>query len=483
MLTPSSPCLASSLSTSSRGTVTAGPFSADSPQRTRQPQLCESHLERLLTTAHLISFYYIANLITSVRLTDWQPPVNHPPSERTRMAQSSSGIRDSSSQAQPNLNPSRTPSQAQPLFFLSAQNPLLASSGLTRISSCVEYDRLVGKIMRDNFWVLEGFTVGLNPGLLDFTKPYLKSKAPHIRAKKKLLQRVLDRMVDDEHLLLVCTDPKLYRPHPNRSTVDYLVMGDDPPWIPHFFNGSQAYPHIEEAMGSISLFFDSGLKSQPPSRVPTVGMSRASTFAISGFKVKTEELPSVEEYVDFVHAIVQSGSSRGSSGIIREEHFFPSVAALPVAEVRKRANLIMRLMGRMVEDGVLTRVSAEEGTYVLHRNCRPSDYRADRGLTDSSHWVWTFKKWAVLDPVAEKAVRNLDKFLNDLSPAERARVKIEHEDSPPPSRLEPRFQTKEEDDDVYIVKQEQTAPSITKSRAPRPGRPKHKRTDHHPASH
>lgn len=49
----------------------------------------------------------------------------------------------------------------------------------------------------------------------------------------------------------------MYRPHPNRSTIDYLVIGDDPPWIPHFFNGSLAYPHVEEAMNSINRFLDS----------------------------------------------------------------------------------------------------------------------------------------------------------------------------------------------------------------------------------
>ncbi len=31
--------------------------------------------------------------------------------------------------------------------------------------------------------------------------------------------------------------------------------------------------------------------------------------------------------------------------------------------------------------------------------------------------VWAFKSWAVLDKVAEKAVANLEKFLNDLTPA------------------------------------------------------------------
>lgn len=44
---------------------------------------------------------------------------------------------------------------------------------------------------------------------------------------------------------------------------------------------------------------------------------------------------------------------------------------------------------------------------------------ADRGLTDISHWVWAFKTWAVLDPVAEKAVMNLEKFLKDISPTGR----------------------------------------------------------------
>lgn len=65
----------------------------------------------------------------------------------------------------------------------------------------------------------------------------------------------------------------------------------------------------------------------------------------------------------------------------------------------------------------MVRVSAEDGSYVLHPDCRSADYVADRGLTDISHWLWTFKKWAVLDPVAEKAVKNLEKFLSDLSPA------------------------------------------------------------------
>ncbi|KAH6717072.1 hypothetical protein BKA61DRAFT_601012 [Leptodontidium sp. MPI-SDFR-AT-0119] len=291
------------------------------------------------------------------------------------------------------------------------------SSALTPTSNCVEYDRLVGKIMRDNFWDLDPFTVGLNPGLLNFEKPFIRSKAPHIKTKMRLLSRILARMVDDEHLLLVCTDPNMYRPHPNRSTIDYLVIGDDPPWIPHFFNGSLAYPHVEEAMNSINRFLDSEGASKPPTRVPTVGVSRASSFAIFGFK--TEELPSVEEYIDFVHAVVQSGSRAGSTGTIREDHFFPSMAVVPVAEARKRANLVMRLMGRMVEDDVLTRVSAEDGTYVLHPDCRPTDYMADRGLTDISHWVWAFKTWAVLDPVAEKAVMNLEKFLKDISPTGR----------------------------------------------------------------
>lgn len=128
--------------------------------------------------------------------------------------------------------------------------------------------------------------------------------------------------------------------------------------------------------------------------------------------MKNEELPSCEEYVDFVHAVVKSGIAAGSTGTIREDHFFPSMAVTPVPEVRKRAKLVMRLMARMAEDNVLVRVSAQEGTYVLHPECRPSDYAADRGLTDISHWVWTFKSWAVLDEVAEKAVGNLEKFLN-----------------------------------------------------------------------
>lgn len=271
----------------------------------------------------------------------------------------------------------------------------------------------------------------------------------------------------------------MYRPHPNRSTIDYLVIGDDPPWIPHFFNGSLAFPHVEEAMRSIERFLDSESGSQPPSRVPTVGVSRASSSAINRFK--TEELPSCEEYIDFVHAVVQSISSPESTGTIREDHFFPSMAVTPVAEVRKRANLVMRLMARMVEDDVLTRVSAEEGTYVLHPDCRPADYTADRGLTDISHWVWTFKTWAVLDQVAEKAVTNLEKFLKDLSPAERSRVKVERKDTPPPSKVESKF----EDDDVVIVKQEKAASSSIKARAPKlqskpqakPRRQKHKRTD------
>ena len=54
----------------------------------------------------------------------------------------------------------------------------------------------------------------------------------------------------------------MYRPHPNRSTIDYLVIGDDPPWIPHFFNGSLAFPHVEEAMRSIERFLDSESGSQ-----------------------------------------------------------------------------------------------------------------------------------------------------------------------------------------------------------------------------
>ena len=68
--------------------------------------------------------------------------------------------------------------------------------------------------------------------------------------------------MQDEHLLLVCTEPNMYRPHPNRSTIDYLVIGDDPPWIPHFFNGSLAFPHVEEAMRSIERFLDSESGSQ-----------------------------------------------------------------------------------------------------------------------------------------------------------------------------------------------------------------------------
>lgn len=57
----------------------------------------------------------------------------------------------------------------------------------------------------------------------------------------------------------------------------------------------------------------------------------------------------MEEYIDFVHAVVQSGSNPKSTGTIREDQFFPSMADIPVGEVRKRANLVMRLMGRMVE--------------------------------------------------------------------------------------------------------------------------------------
>ncbi|CZT00932.1 hypothetical protein WAI453_009431 [Rhynchosporium graminicola] len=393
------------------------------------------------------------------------------------MAQSSSGAPDSSSIS--NIAPS--PAASQPAAISNAQNQFLTSSALTRTSSCVEYDRLVGKIMRENFWNLEPFTVGLNPRLFDFHKEYIRSKAPHIKAKSRLLRRVLARMAEDEHLYLASSNPVLYITHPNRSTVDYLVMGDDPPWIAHFFNGSQAYPHIEEAMSRITHFLDSGRRFQPPTRLPTVGVSRASGFAIS--RLKTEELPSVEEYIDFVHFIVQSGSSPGSSGIIREDHFFPSLAVLPDAEVRKRANLIRRLTSRMVEDGVLSRVSAEDGTYVLHRDCRPSDYTEDRGLTDSSHWVWTFKKWAALDSVAEKAVENLDKFLMEISPAESAIVKIEpeNEDESPSSKLKPVSRIKQ-DDEVYIVKQELTAPSSIRSRAPKTARPKHKPNDHNVSS-
>ena len=50
--------------------------------------------------------------------------------------------------------------------------------------------------MRDNFWDLDPFTVGLNPGLLNFDKPFIRSKAPHIRGKMRLLERILGRMVE-----------------------------------------------------------------------------------------------------------------------------------------------------------------------------------------------------------------------------------------------------------------------------------------------
>ncbi len=129
---------------------------------------------------------------------------------------------------------------------------------------------------------------------------------------------------------------------------------------------------------------DEELISAAPTRVPTVGLSRASTFSIS--RMKNDEVPSSEEYVDFVHAVVRSGAAPNSMGMVREDQFFPSMAVTPVPEVRRRANLVMRLMARMVEDNVLERVSREEGTYVLHPECRPSDYMADRGLSDISHW-------------------------------------------------------------------------------------------------
>jgi hypothetical protein len=83
-------------------------------------------------------------------------------------------------------------------------------------------------------------------------------------------------------------------------------------------------------------------------------VSRASSFAINRFK--NEDLPSCEEYIDFVHAVVQSISRPDSTGTIREDHFFPSMAVTPVAEVRKRANLVMRLMARMVEVFILFRI-------------------------------------------------------------------------------------------------------------------------------
>ncbi len=59
----------------------------------------------------------------------------------------------------------------------------------------MEYERLVGKIMRDNYWDLDPFTIGLNPGLLNFQSAYIRSKAPHIERKMKLLERILERMV------------------------------------------------------------------------------------------------------------------------------------------------------------------------------------------------------------------------------------------------------------------------------------------------
>lgn len=58
--------------------------------------------------------------------------------------------------------------------------------------------------------------------------------------------------------MVVDQNPKMYRPHPNRSTIDYLVIGSDPPWIPHFFNGSQSYPHVEDAMNRIDRFLNHG---------------------------------------------------------------------------------------------------------------------------------------------------------------------------------------------------------------------------------
>lgn len=38
--------------------------------------------------------------------------------------------------------------------------------------------------------------MGLNPGLLNFDKPFIRSKAPHIRGKMRLLERILGRMVE-----------------------------------------------------------------------------------------------------------------------------------------------------------------------------------------------------------------------------------------------------------------------------------------------
>lgn len=89
---------------------------------------------------------------------------------------------------------------------------------------------------------------------------------------------------------------------------------------------------------------------------------------------------------------------------------------MPEAEVNKRADLVKRLMMRMVEDDVLKRATKMGDAFVLHDHCDIRDYKADRGLTDISHWVWTFKSWAVLDKTATRAVGNLEKFLYKLTP-------------------------------------------------------------------
>ncbi|KAH9221194.1 hypothetical protein DL95DRAFT_15080 [Leptodontidium sp. 2 PMI_412] len=115
------------------------------------------------------------------------------------MAQASSGASGASG---------ISPSQGSPCITPSASAPIprpSVSSALTPTSNCVEYDRLMGKIMRDNFWDLDPFTVGLNPGLLNFEKPFIRSKAPHIKTKMRLLSRILARMVDVSSVLFCST--------------------------------------------------------------------------------------------------------------------------------------------------------------------------------------------------------------------------------------------------------------------------------------